>query len=141
MESGCLFNPAVRFLSGGIGITPFISISKDADHRKLDHKIFLFYSNRRPEDSAFLKQLEGLAATNPNYKFIGTMTDMEHSKSTWVGETGYITKEMLAKYLPDLTSLIYYIAGPPAMVGAMKDMLKAAGVDSDNVKIEEFAGY
>jgi ferredoxin-NADP reductase len=45
--------PAV-FLAGGIGITPFVSMVKNATKENLPHQIFLFYSNRRPEDSAFL---------------------------------------------------------------------------------------
>src|SRR5438876_11912968 len=42
--------PAV-FLAGGIGITPFVSIVRQADHDRLPHKLHLFYSNRRPEDA------------------------------------------------------------------------------------------
>ena len=48
--------PAV-FLSGGIGVTPVRSIVLQATHDKLPHKIVLFDSNRRPEDSAFLEEL------------------------------------------------------------------------------------
>jgi ferredoxin-NADP reductase len=40
--------PAV-FLAGGIGITPFSSIVRQADHDHAPHKLYLFYSNRRPE--------------------------------------------------------------------------------------------
>ena len=44
--------PAV-FLTGGIGVTPVRSIVLQAAHDSLSHKIFLFDSNRKPEDSAF----------------------------------------------------------------------------------------
>jgi ferredoxin-NADP reductase len=40
--------PAV-FIVGGIGIVPAYSMIKDAIQRELPHKMFLFYSNRRPE--------------------------------------------------------------------------------------------
>jgi ferredoxin-NADP reductase len=36
---------------------------------------------------------------------------------------------------------IYYIAGPPAMVAAMRKMLVASGVDEDDIRTEEFSGY
>jgi ferredoxin-NADP reductase len=36
---------------------------------------------------------------------------------------------------------IYYIAGPPAMVAALRTMLGTAGVDEDDIRTEEFAGY
>src|SRR3954471_17859544 len=48
--------PAV-FLAGGIGITPFLSMVRDARARRLSHRIVLFYSNRRPQDAAFLGEL------------------------------------------------------------------------------------
>jgi ferredoxin-NADP reductase len=50
--------PAV-FLTGGIGVTPVRSIVLQAAHDNFPHKIFLFYSNRRPEDAAFLKNQAG----------------------------------------------------------------------------------
>src|SRR5262249_57000344 len=67
------------FLAGGIGITPFRSMLWQAAEQKLPHHILLFYSNRRPEDAAFLEELEELEQENPNYKFIGTITDMPAS--------------------------------------------------------------
>ena len=65
--------PAV-LLAGGIGITPFVSMLRQAAHERLPHKLFLFYSNRRPEDAAFLDELIELQRRNPNYRFVGTMT-------------------------------------------------------------------
>ncbi len=49
--------PAV-FLAGGIGITPFVSMLRQAAHDGLARKLYLFYSNRRPEDAAFLGELQ-----------------------------------------------------------------------------------
>src|SRR5262245_3441448 len=48
--------PAV-FLAGGIGITPFVSILRNAAQTKLARDLWLFYSNRRPEDAAFFDEL------------------------------------------------------------------------------------
>ena len=132
--------PAV-ILAGGIGITPFLSMVRQATHEKLPHNIFLFYSNRRPEDAAFLNELRSLENDNPHYKFIGTMTEIEKSKMSWEGERGYITTAMILRYLPELTTPIYYTAGPPTMVLGMREMLNAAGVDDDYIRSEEFAGY
>lgn len=132
--------PAV-FLTGGIGVTPVRSIVQQAAHDQLPHKIFLFYSNRRPEDAAFLNALMGAEVKNPNYTFVGTMTEMEKSGKKWNGETGYITRAMLEKYVGDLTLPIYYVAGPAAMVMAMRKTLNEAGVDDDNIRTEEFSGY
>jgi ferredoxin-NADP reductase len=139
-----LHNNAARtavFVSGGIGITPFRSMLLRAAREKLPHRIFLFFSNRRPEDAAFLEELQALERENPNYKLIATMTQMEKSNRPWQGETSLINKEMLSKYLKNAASPIYYIAGPPGMVKGLGEMLNKAGVDDDDVRTETFAGY
>ena len=132
--------PAV-FLTGGIGVTPVRSIILQATHDNLPHKIFLFDSNRRPEDAAFLNELTEAQEKNPNYTFVGTMTEMEKSGRKWAGETGYITRAMLVKYIGDLMLPIYYLSGPPSMVTAMRKTLNEAGADDDNIRTEEFSGY
>jgi ferredoxin-NADP reductase len=131
--------PAV-FLAGGIGITPFLSIIRQATHENAAHQLYLFYSNRRPEDAAFLEILVQTAKQNPNFHLIVTMTEMENSHREWQGETGFINGEMLRRYLPS-QGPIYYIAGPPAMVAAMRRMLTEVGVDEDDIRTEEFSGY
>jgi ferredoxin-NADP reductase len=128
-------------LAGGIGITPFRSMVFQAAHEKLPHRIFLFLSNRRPEDAVFLKELTMLEEKNPNYKLISTMTEMENSKQPWHGETGTINKEMLARYIKDAPSPVYYIAGPPRMVNGLRKMLEQAWVDDDDVRTDDFSGY
>lgn len=132
--------PAV-FLTGGIGVTPVRSIVLQAAEDKLPHKLFVFYSNRRPEDAAFLGELQGLGSKNPNYVFVGTMTKMEKSKLQWDGELGYFSADILTKHIGDLTVPIYYLSGPAAMVVSMRQVLNDAGVDDDNIKTEEFSGY
>lgn len=132
--------PAV-FLTGGIGVTPVRSIVLQAMHDNLPHRILVFYSNRRPEDAAFLEELMKSHGTNPNYTFVGTMTEMNKSGREWHGETGVIDKAMLLKFMDDLMLPIYYIDGPPDMVKAMRQMLREAGVDKGNIRTEEFSGY
>ncbi len=132
--------PAV-FLAGGIGITPFLSIIRQAAHDRAPHHLYLFYSNRRPEDAPFLDVLRQAATQNPNFHFIPSMSQMHNSHREWKGETGFINKEMLTKHLPSLQGPIYYLAGPPAMVAAMRSMLTQATVDEDDIRTEEFAGY
>ena len=132
--------PAV-FLTGGIGVTPVRSIVLQSAHDNFPHKIFLFDSNRKPEDAEFLNALMGAEVKNPNYTFVGTMTEMDKSGRKWNGETGYINKAMLEKHIGDLTLPIYYLAGPASMVTAMRKTLNEAGVDDDNIRTEEFSGY
>lgn len=131
--------PAI-FLAGGIGITPFRSMIHDAAAWSLQ-QLWLFYSNNRPEDAAFLDDLQKVASITPSFHFVPTMTKMAESKEPWRGETGVINREMMNRHLLNLHGSVYYVAGPPAMVTAMHGMLLAAGVDEDDVRSEEFAGY
>ncbi|MEB2337482.1 MAG: FAD-dependent oxidoreductase [Nitrospirales bacterium] len=132
--------PAV-FLSGGIGITPFRSMLVQAAMQQSSHRMILFYSNRRPEDAPFLDELQALQATNPRYTFVGTMTEPEKSSLVWQGETGYINAALLAKHLANVNKPIYYVVGPPGMVGALRTMLKEARIDDSDIRTEKFAGY
>src|SRR5215216_404058 len=129
--------PAV-FLIGGIGIVPAFSMIKDAIERKLLHTIFLFYSNRR-QDAPLLDELKILAEQNPSFKLIATMT--QSSAKSWRGETGHIDHAMLKRYVDDLKSPIYYIAGLPDIVSAMRTLLKDSGVNEDSIRAEEFSGF
>jgi ferredoxin-NADP reductase len=128
-------------LAGGIGITPFLSMIRQAQHDNRAGEMFLFYSNRRLEDAPYFVELQQIAQNYPNLKFVPTMTDVTNSAQPWTGETGYITAEMLAKYLGDLNIPNFFIAGPPTMVFAIGQMLNKAGVIDDNVRTEDFAGY
>jgi ferredoxin-NADP reductase len=132
--------PAV-FLAGGIGITPFISILRDAAIKQLPHRLFLFYANRRPEDAPFLDELRSLHQKNHHFLAVPTMSHMQDSLRSWAGETGHITANMLSRYVESLRGPVFYIAGPPGMVTALRAMLIAAGVDEDDIRTEEFAGY
>ena len=132
--------PAV-LLAGGIGITPFRSMVVEAAAQKSPVRLYLFYSNRRTSEAPFLDELRALSNANRNYTFVGTMTSREPPVAGWQGETGYLDAAMLGKYVGSLKGPLYYIAGPPRMVAAMQKMLAGAGVDDDDVRAEEFAGY
>jgi ferredoxin-NADP reductase len=132
--------PAV-FLAGGIGVTPFLSMARHAGRERLAHRIYLFYSNRRPEDAAFLAELREMGQRNPNYRLIATMAEAEKSTQPWSGETGFIRREMLERHLPDTARPVYYFAGPPAMTMAMQEMLAGMGIGEDAMRYEEFYGY
>jgi ferredoxin-NADP reductase len=132
---------AAVFLAGGIGITPFLSIVQQATRDKLPHQLYLFYSNRRPEDAPFIALLQDLTEQNPNFHFIPTMTQMKDSQKEWSGEKGFIDRDMIAKHVSALQGPIYYLAGPPAMVTAMRQALASAGIDEDDLRSEEFSGY
>ncbi len=145
LGSMTLHNNAARpavLLAGGIGITPFLSMARHAAHEHLPHRIFLFYSNRTPADAAFLRELTDLQNENRNYHLIPTMTAA--NEDAWDGETSYIDAAMLGKHLAGAGGIlapIYYLAGPFTFTTAMRTMLNGAGVNDDDIRAEDFAGY
>ena len=132
--------PAV-FLTGGIGSTPVRSIVLQSTHDKTGHTIVVFYSNKRPEDAAFTDEFRAAADANENFTFVPTMTEPENSEKEWEGETGFIDKDMINRYIDDLAVPIYYLCGPAGMVTAMRTLLNGAGIDDDDIRSEEFTGY
>lgn len=132
--------PAV-LLAGGIGIAPFLSIVSHAQKEALRHRIILFYANRLLEDAAFIDALRGLERVNPRFSFVPTFTRANADRDEWKGETGHISPEMLHRRVGKLQGPIFYIAGPLSMVAAARLTLVETGVDEDDIRTEEFAGY
>ncbi len=132
---------AAIFIAGGIGITPFMSILQQAAHDKLPQEMTLLYANRRPEDAAFLANLQKLEQQNTHFRLVGVMSEMAKSSLPWSGETGLVDGKLIQRVVGDLESPVYYLVGPPAMVEAMRGALNAIGVDDDDIRTEEFYGY
>jgi len=129
------------FIAGGIGITPFRSMTLDAIARGLPHRIQLIYSNRKPESAAFHVDFRKLSRGHPALTYIPTMTEAESSGIPWNGERRMVTGDFLREYVGDLGKPIFYIAGPPGLVTGLTKAVIEAGVDPDRVRSEEFEGY
>ena len=126
------------FIAGGIGITVFRCMLRYIAEEGLPHRVTLFYSNRDRESAAFLDELAELEGANPRLRVVLTMTD----DPEWEGERRRIDAELLRDHLDgDLGSFVYLIAGPPALVEAMEEVLREAGVAEEQVRPERFSGY
>jgi ferredoxin-NADP reductase len=130
--------PKIALLGGGIGITPFISICRNATDKGLDSKIVLFYGCRTPSDIAFREDFEELAKRNSNLKLVFMVSQ---ATPDWNGLTGNITMDMIKQELPDYKDYIYYTCGPPGMVKAMQTLVASMGLPKDRLKQEYFTGY
>lgn len=131
--------PAV-FLTGGIGITPMRSIIEWATHEKKQHELFLFYSNKMPAATAFLDDFEGWAKENPKLHVLALVTDSDDTQQGRFHK-GKIDASIIRSTIPNLLQAVYYLAGPPGMVDAMKILLTDLGVSRDNIRLESFSGY
>jgi ferredoxin-NADP reductase len=118
-----------------------MSILRQAAKDQLPQRLLLLYSNPRPEDAAFLAELQQLEQQNKNFRLVATMTEMSKSARKWDGETSFVNADLVKRVVGDLAAPTYYVVGPPAMVEAMQEVLSRAGVAEDNIRTEEFYGY
>ncbi|MGH8689364.1 MAG: ferredoxin--NADP reductase [Burkholderiales bacterium] len=122
---------AAVFIAGGIGVTPFMSMLRQAAHDRLAQRLLLICSNRRPEDAPFLAELQDLALQYESFRMRARMTDRD----------GFVDAATIKGFVDDAAAPVYYLAGPPAMVEAMKAVLRGAGVGDADVQSEQFYGY
>jgi len=128
----------VVFITGGIGITPFISMLRYVNEEKLGYNITMLYSNRDKESTAFFDELKNLSQElKKSFKLVMTMTDDKQ----WEGEKQRIDAQFIKKYVKDIDNSIFMMAGPPGMVEAVQEVLKDIGVKEQNIRIDSFAGY
>jgi ferredoxin-NADP reductase len=122
---------AAVFIAGGIGITPFMSMLRQAAHDRLGHRFFLLYSNRLPEQAAFLHELQRLERQYDHFRLLARMTDHD----------GFLDEESIKGFVASAESPLFYLAGPPAMADAMTRILRGSGVRDEDISSEEFYGY
>ena len=130
--------PKIALLGGGIGITPFMSICKNATDKGLNSKITLFYGCRTENDMAFKEELEELAQENKNLNLIYIINQPTEK---WKGAIGNINAEMIKQLLPDYQENIFFTCGPPPMVEAMEKLVVSLGLPKEKLKRELFSGY
>ncbi len=130
--------PKIVLLAGGIGVTPFVSICKNAADKHLDCKITLFYGCRSEADMAFREEFEAMAAVNKNFRAVMTLSQ---ASPQWKGLTGNISADLIKQVLPDFREQVFFACGPPPMVQAMSALVEGLGLPKEQLKLEYFTGY
>jgi ferredoxin-NADP reductase len=128
----------IGMLSGGIGITPLRSMCKYCTDMRLGSQVTLLYGNRSEDDIVFREEFEALQQQNRNFKVVFTLSE---PGSSWAGQTGRISLEMIRTEIPDCRERIFFTCGPPSMVEAMGNLLRELGIPADQTKRENFPGY
>jgi ferredoxin-NADP reductase len=126
------------FIAGGIGITVFRVMLRYIAEETLPYRVTLLYSNRTPAETAFLDELRELDQRLPDFRLVLTMTD----DPDWEGERRRMDAQFFRDHVGELIGeATFMVAGPPAMVEAMKEELVEAGVDEDRIRADRFSGY
>jgi ferredoxin-NADP reductase len=126
------------FIAAGIGITPYRSILRYSADMKEHLNAFMLYFNRSSADIVFRQELEGIAGQMPTFSFVNVLTETEPG---WKGEQGKLGEAILRKLLPDPGGAVFWISGPPGMVGTCRELLGQIGVNDQSIRTDRFMGY
>jgi ferredoxin-NADP reductase len=127
---------SIVLISGGVGITPMMSITRYLTERSWPGDIFFIYACRTPADYIFADEIAALQRRNPKLRVAVAMSRAEGAD--WKGPRGHLTKELLTQTVPNLASRRIHLCGPPSMMDSTKALLTELGVSPDQVKTEAF---
>jgi predicted ferric reductase len=125
------------FIAGGIGITPMMSMLRTLKERGDQRPLVLIYANNRWGDVTFREEIEKIQE-ELNLKVVHVLAD---PPDDWQGERGFVTKDILEKYLPkERQKDIYeiFICGPPPMMDIVEKLLPQVGVPLGDFHSERF---
>lgn len=128
----------IALLSGGIGITPIISICKYCVDTGLATKVTVISSNKAQQDIVFGEELNQMEQNNNNLKVVHTLTGASNS---WQGYRERISESMIIREIQNYKDCVFYLCGPPVMLDSMVSILDNLGVPNECVKQESFTGY
>ncbi|OYW70706.1 MAG: hypothetical protein B7Z37_29915 [Verrucomicrobia bacterium 12-59-8] len=127
---------SIVLISGGVGITPMVSISRYLTEQSWPGDIYFIYVCRTPADYILAEEIAELERRNPKLHVTITMTRAEGAD--WKGPRGHLTEELLTESVPELTSRRIHLCGPIPMMDATKALLAEMGVPKEQVKTEAF---
>ncbi|KDN52564.1 putative NADH-cytochrome b5 reductase 2 [Tilletiaria anomala UBC 951] len=135
----------IACIAGGSGITPMLQLVQAIRDNPEDKTRFtLIYTNKTEQDILCREEFDKLAKANPDkYKIIYGL-DLATKGSRTAAFTGYITPEILSKYLPapDKADRIkLFVCGPPPQVEAISGGKGPKGSQGELKGLLADAGY
>jgi benzoate/toluate 1,2-dioxygenase reductase subunit len=121
------------FLTGGTGLAPFLSMLELIATQGTDQPIRLVYAVTKLADLVEMDRLHSLAALIPSL----TVTTIVADPAADHPLKGYATNHLTAADLWDGAADVY-LCGPPPMVEAVRDHMKALGVTPASFLFEKF---
>jgi ferredoxin-NADP reductase len=126
--------PGYLFIAGGTGIAPLRSMLRHLIAMGVRDPIGVLYSARTPDEFAYRNELEHLARRGLIQLML---TATGHIAADWTGERGRICRRHLQAMVPHAGALCY-VCGPPALVEDVPPLIRQLGLESTQIKIEEW---
>lgn len=132
-----IFDDKVLLLSGGVGITPVMSMARWWYDTNTNVDMMFVHSARTPKDIIYRRELELIDSRIDNFNLNFICEHVENGES-WSGYTGFFDRKKLDIIAPDFMLRTVFCCGPPPYMTAVKNMLNAAGFDMANYYEESF---
>jgi len=129
--------PKLLLLSGGSGITPVMSITRDLADRYEASDIVFLHAARTPADLIFRHDLSGLAGRMKGLR-LQFLPETAAGELSWPGLTGRISPEFIKLAVPDIAERIVMCCGPASFMAAARSITAALGVPAENYIEESF---
>ncbi|MEV0470779.1 hybrid-cluster NAD(P)-dependent oxidoreductase [Streptomyces prunicolor] len=129
--------PKYLFLSGGVGVTPSMSMTRTLYDLADPADVVFVHSARTPADIVFRHELDLIAATAPNIRIVH-ICEEDRPYAPWGGHRGRLTIETLRQIAPDFREREVFTCGPAPYMAAVRRMLSDAGLDMDHYHEESF---
>jgi len=135
----CLDFPSdkVLLLSGGVGITPVMSMARWWFNTDSDVDMVFAHSARTPKDIIFAKELDYMSTRIENFKLHIVCEGTEVGES-WGGYRGYLNHHMLKLIAPDFMEREIFCCGPEPYMKAVRGILCDLGFDMEHYHEESF---
>ncbi len=130
----------IAFLTGGIGITPMMSMLRYILDTDLNYDMVLIYGNQSYRDIAFYKELREISNLLPSLRVEHVLSEV-NSHSEWEGKRGFINRNLIIETIPDYKDRFFYISGPPKMVASLIEQLNSIKISKEQIKRDSFTGY
>ncbi|PWI33550.1 hybrid-cluster NAD(P)-dependent oxidoreductase [Vibrio albus] len=124
-------------LSGGVGITPVMSMARWAYDTNTDVDIVFVHSARTPQDLIFHRELEFMSSRISNFH-LHLICERLESGQNWAGYRGMLDEAKLLMTTPDLMEREVFCCGPTPYMRAVKRMLEGLGFDMNHYHEEAF---
>ncbi|WJY16130.1 hybrid-cluster NAD(P)-dependent oxidoreductase [Pectobacteriaceae bacterium CE90] len=125
------------FLSGGVGITPMMSMARWYFDTNADVDMVFVHSARTPQDIIFKRDLENMVARISNFK-LSLICERYESGQYWGGFSGFLNHAMLHMIAPDYLEREIFCCGPTPYMRAVKAILQNVGFDMARYHEESF---